>query len=60
MVGLLVNGDFIMLDRAGQKYEPVRYSIDRCLELLREAGFKVPKSFIQLKQNIVDSTVIQK
>ena len=30
------------------------------LELLREAGLKVPKSFIQLKQNIVDSTVIQK
>ena len=54
--GLLANGDFIKPDGTDWEYEPGRFSIYRHLELLREAGFKEPKSLVHLEQNTVDPT----
>lgn len=57
--GLLANGDFIKPDGTEWDYEAGRFSIERHLELLREAGFKDPKSLAHLEQNIVDPTAGQ-
>ena len=57
--GVLVNGDFIKPDETTFDYEPGRFEVDRHLELLRNAGFRNPKSLAQFEQNLNDPTAAQ-
>ena len=57
--GVLVNGDFIKPDGTTFDYEPGRFEVGRHLELLRNAGFRNPKSLAQFEQNLKDPTAAQ-
>jgi SAM-dependent methyltransferase len=57
--GVLVNGDFIKPDGTTFDYEPGRFEVGRHLELLRNAGFRDPKSLALFEQNLKDPTAAQ-
>ncbi len=54
--GVLVNGDFIKPDGTAFDYEAGRFSIDRHVELLKEAGFPDPQCLAHLEVNIENPT----
>ncbi len=54
--GLLVNGDFIEPQGTRHEFEAGRFSIDRHIELLEEAGFRDPRCLAHLEPNLEEPT----